>query len=237
MRPLTLLNTRAEHQLASLTKKIEAAGARSLEVPLIRIEAVTPPAVPTLRKEDWLVFTSVNSVHFWEALVPDKQVHTACVGEKTAAAARAKGYTVSLIPSQYDAESLAEALIQRTDEETRIVYPRSAKSRMVLKEQLTAAGRHFADPVVYDTVPNEASQENLKKAVHEVDGVLFLSPSAVHAFFHFCGTHEIPPLFYGCIGGVTEEVCRSYTDRRIIVPDTYTIEALLTKIMKEKVKK
>lgn len=237
MKPLTFINTRAEHQLASLSETIEAHGGISLEVPLIQIKAVKPAEVPEVTGEDWLVFTSVNSVRFWTELTPSQPMgKAACVGEKTKRYAAAAGYDVALVPDTYDAETLAEVLLQHTEKGARMIYPRSAKSRSVLKSKLEAAERIVLDPVIYDTVPNHRSREALNQALESADGVLLLSPSAVHAFFQFAAPEKLSGVFFGCIGSVTQKACRSYTQNEIIVPETFTIETLMKTIMKEKVK-
>ncbi len=234
-RRLKLLNTRAVHQAAPLRTVLEESGAESVDLPLIRIEA-EEVHLPELKESDWLVFTSVNTVEFWHRLSVNKpKARIACVGPKTAACAESKGYTVDLVPKRFDAEALAEALIKTVRREDRIVYPRSRRARPALKHLLEEDGRIVEDIVLYDTVPDPDAQERLVPLLEQVDGVLFLSPSAVHAFFEAAPADLPENLFFGSIGSITEKAIRKYTDREVITPETYTIEALVTTIIKKKV--
>jgi uroporphyrinogen-III synthase len=236
-RPLTLLNTRAEHQLAPLRTAVKAEGWKCVDLPLIRL-APLPADIPELKEKDWLVFTSVNSVRFWqEAVDGPMQARIACVGSKTAAYAENKGYSVSLMPQEFRAEALADKLIAETEPGDRIIYPRSKKSRPVLKERLLAEGRIVKDVVLYDTLPNDAAGRKLPEVLQNVDIVIFMSPTAVDAFFTFVKAEDVPGnVSYGCIGSVTAEALSKKTSREILVPQTYTIEALIDIIKNRKVK-
>ncbi|WP_147803480.1 uroporphyrinogen-III synthase [Alkalicoccus halolimnae] len=238
-RPLTLLNTRAEHQLAPLRTALEAEGWNCIDLPLIRLAAL-PADIPELKETDWLVFTSVNSVRFWKeaAAAGLMKAKIACVGSKTAAYAENQGYSVSLIPQEFRAEALADKLLAETEPGDRIIYPRSKKSRPFLKEQLLAEGRTVKDVVLYDTLPNDAAGIKLPEALQDVDIVIFMSPTAVDAFFTFVKAEDVPEnVSYGCIGSVTAEALGKKTSREVLVPQTYTIEALIDTIKNRKVKR
>ena len=113
----TVVVTRARAQASALTKKLEAQGARVLEVPAIKI---VPPAdfapldkaISEIDTYKWLILTSVNGVEYFfdRLLKADKDSRALCgvkiaaIGSATAEALKGYGITADLIPSAYKAE-------------------------------------------------------------------------------------------------------------------------------------
>lgn len=195
----TVLVTRARHQAASLIESLAALGARVVAAPVIDI--VEPPdldavadAVRALPDYDWVVLTSVNGVErfFDRVVLTDRTAealsHTklAAVGRATAEAMRARGVEPDLIPREYHAEALVEALrVMGAGPGWRILVPRAFEGREVLPDELRAMGCSVDVVPVYRTVaatPDPRVAESLREGV---DAITFTSPSTVKHFTAF----------------------------------------------------
>ncbi len=105
-----------------LAEPLEALGAEILFVPVIEIadpaeSSSLEQAIQNLASYDWLIFTSVNGVrHFVEALdrsdrdLRDLRAKLCAIGSATRAAIEALHLRVDVMPEEYVAESLLEAL-------------------------------------------------------------------------------------------------------------------------------
>jgi len=179
--------TRAPAQAGELTARLEAAGARVLALPTIKME---PPADITgldaaltrLDQFDGFVFTSTNAV---EALF-DRARATAktagrgstswvcAVGAATAAAlARQPGWAADVIPAVANAEGVVAALAGRAIEGQRILFPRAAAGREVIPDALARRGARVSLVEAYRTGLARESEElarSLFPAPHTVGG-------------------------------------------------------------------
>lgn len=140
---------------------------------------------------DWLVPVSERAVRATLALGGEGCLagrRVACVGEATAAAARAAGAEVELIAPEGTARSLAEALLARAlpDEVSLALVARNG--RPDLEEAFEAAGRRLASLAVHATLAAPTA-----RPLPEVDAVLFASPSAVEV------TLDLGPLPAGAL--------------------------------------
>jgi uroporphyrinogen III methyltransferase / synthase len=205
-RPLAGLRiavTRPKEQSAELITGLERLGARVLAMPTIRIEPASDPA--PLRKAagrvgdfDWIVFTSANGVrHFWTALREGgldtsalAGVAICAIGRVTAEAVEREGGRVDLMPDEYVAEGLIEAMTARGSlDGKRVLLARAEVARGVLPDALDAAGAEVTDVAAYRTVPDLSSTELLRAAAStgEIDVVTFTSSSTVRNFADVTG--------------------------------------------------
>ena len=120
-----ILITRTRHQASDLALQLEAAGAETILIPTIEL---APPAsfcaldaaLASLRSFDWIIFTSANAVQSFDtrakslAIMPSPK-KIAAIGPATAKAVQQIGFTVDLVPPQFIAESLAEALVPEVE--------------------------------------------------------------------------------------------------------------------------
>lgn len=187
-----VLVTRAAHQAGKLSEGLRAQGFAPVEVPVLEI---LPPADPApldaaLRQfasYDWLIVTSANTVR---ALVERasflgidlqkiKQPPAAAVGEATAKAARKAGLEVAVVPEEYVAEALAEALAGRVAQK-KILLARAAVTRDVIPPVLRAAGSIVDEVEAYrNAVPAEAPAQLRAALAEGLDAATFTSSSSV----------------------------------------------------------
>lgn len=116
---------------------------------------------------------------------------------------------------------LADAIIENG--ETAVTFFCGDIRRDELPGKLQDAGIALDEVVVYRTI---ALPQKLTK---EYNGILFYSPSAVHAFFEGNGLPEGTTLF--AIGHTTAAALNTYTQNRIYVADSPSKEGLVRDMM------
>jgi len=144
-----ILVTRSPAQASDLAEQLSALGAIPILIPTIEIVpptsfAALDAALACLHTFDWLVFTSANAVEAFHARAQHQRLtqrppKIAVIGPATERAARSIGLTVDLLPAQYVAESLAEALVPHASGKSFLLV-RAAAARDTLPEALAAAG-------------------------------------------------------------------------------------------------
>lgn len=242
-----IVNTRAPHQAAEFSQLIYAVGAVPLLYPCI---VIRPPEdaseLDTALQElaagvfDWLVLTSANTVFsLAERLsVPGLSLQgratfrTAAVGSATAEAAAAQlGLKADIVPDEYAAEKLAEAILAQGPR--RILLPQSAIARPVLVQMLEHGGAHVCVVDAYRTMCGTGGID-LATALKQnrVDAVTFTSASTVHCCverLHREGGSEpdLNNVCIACIGPKTAAAAREYHLQTIPLPAEHTLAGLL----------
>ena len=247
-RPLfgkTILVTRAREQASDFRVLLEGRGARCLEFPTIQ---VAPPAswealdhaLRELERYDWVIFTSVNGVRFvfkrLEALGKDVRalhgLRLGAIGPKTARALHERGLRLDLVPSEYRAEAVIEALGEAAILGRRFLLPRAAKAREVLPEKLAEMGGKVDVVTAYETVRPTERAEEVRRLLRggAIHCITFTSSSTVENFVAMVGGDDLPSLVektvVACIGPITAATAREHGFHVEITPGEYTIEAL-----------
>ena len=247
IRPLLgkhILVTRARAQASALTEKLTALGAACVETPVIRIVppadgyAALDAAIGELHTYHWLIFTSVNGVeHFFARLHHAGRdtralgyAKVAAIGSATAKALHSYGIDADLVPEEFRAEAVVEALKPILPPRARILLPRAQEARDVLPESLREHGATVDVTPAYETVPELSGGEELAERLRngEIDFVTFTSSSTVKNLVHQLG--NITPLQQvkiACIGPVTAETARSFALEPDIIAENYTIDGLV----------
>ena len=148
--------TRAGDRGTPLATLLRNAGATVHEVPLTRIESLPGDALAAalreLRQYQWILLTSVNAVeHLANALRSTAGIDAlrtkmiAVVGAATATAAAQHGWSPAIVPEQYHAEALLDAMSARHDVDgARMLYPAAEGARDALPDGLRALGATVA---------------------------------------------------------------------------------------------
>jgi uroporphyrinogen III methyltransferase / synthase len=196
-----ILVTRPGEQAQELRDLFTALGATVLEQPGICVS--DPPdwspvdaAIERIASYDWLVFSSSNGVkRLLDRLVLrggrlDQlvTVKLAAIGPGTAAELSRYGLKVDIVPKEYRAESLAEALSPPALGK-RFLLARASRGRQVLPEQLTAAGGIVEQVVVYSTNDVEAADPQVAAALAagQVDWVTVTSSAIARSIVGLFG--------------------------------------------------
>ena len=158
-----ILVTRAVNQADSLARLLEELGAVVLRQPAIEISAPTDcgpldAALARLDTYDWLVFASANGVrHLLDRLLAGNRdirqlgkVKLAAIGPTTADELQKYHLVADLVPPNYRAESLAEAL-SGDAAGARILLVRASRGRETLGEELVRAGARVDQVIAYQS--------------------------------------------------------------------------------------
>lgn len=215
---LRVVVTRATHQADELGAPLKEAGAEVLFAPVI---GIAPPADSAPLREaaaqcdqyDWIVFSSVNAVNSFAAelsLPRPACARVAAVGEATALAAEASGFTVALLPRKYTAESLAEAFAGEPLKGKRILIPSAAVTRDVIAPALRALGAAVEFVEAYRNHIPSGAAERIAEVFRAPlpDWVTFASSSAVEHTVELVGLELLAQVKIATIGPATSETVR-----------------------------
>ncbi|HEX6122387.1 MAG TPA: uroporphyrinogen-III synthase [Ktedonobacterales bacterium] len=252
-RPLAgkhIVITRPTEQARELAEALEALGARVTALPAIAIEPVaeTAPldaAIAELATYDWLVFTSVNGVSAFGARLAalghtwaDRgRARVAAIGPATARALVEVGVPPDLVPSEYVAEALGEALGNVAGQ--RILLPRADIAREALARELEVRGAEVSEIAAYRTVPRPIPAEVLvglldeASAPERADALTFTSSSTVRALVESlrAAGHEpartLASVALAAIGPITAGSLREYGLEPALVAEEYSVPGLV----------
>lgn len=247
----TVIITRAHAQADAFVVELERYGARVLACPTIEIvepESYRPldEAIENLYGYDWLIFTSVNGVdHFlrrfeWAGHDTSEldDLRVCAIGEATAERLREARIHVDVVPLQFKAEGVFDALAGFLGGEENLrgqnfLIPRAAVARDYLPRALVAAGARADVVAAYRTVQPNSSERGRVEAMltgGAIDCLTFTSSSTVNNFARIFETTDLSEILEGvriaCIGDITAATAAQYGLRTDIQPDEYTIPAL-----------
>lgn len=183
LRGWRILVTRASHQAFGLSDPLRELGAEVIEIPTIEIRstgsfAALDHALIKIDHYDTLILTSVNGVEIlFERynrmslpIVDMQHLLVVAIGPATAAAIQSEGVGVSIVPKQYVAESVIEALRGKLFKESRVLLVRAKVARDVLPDELRKMGAQVDVIDAYETAIPEGTRGKLEN--------LFTEPSA-----------------------------------------------------------
>lgn len=236
--------TRAREQQSDFAELLEEYGAEVIECPTI---AIHPPeewkaldhSLEHLGSYQWVIFTSANGVRNFVGRLRDRGgdlralhgIRVATIGPATAAALAEAGIRADVVPDEYRAEAILEAM----DDDlhgTRVLIPRAAEAREALPAGLRARGAHVDVVAVYRTVQVADQSETVLGLLRagQVDAVTFTSSSTVVNFAEMFPGEDLPALLKGvtiaCIGPITAETADRYGLATHVMPAAFTIPAL-----------
>lgn len=235
--------TRDRKQSSMLAEPLEALGAEILFVPVIEIAdpAESNPldeAIQNLATYDWLIFTSANGVrHFVEALdrsnhdLRDLRAKLCAIGPATLAAIEALHLRVDVMPEEYVAESLIEALAGADLKGKRVLLPRAAVARDLVPDTLRERGAIVDVVEAYRTiVPADAASRAKEALAHKPNWITFTSSSTVKNLLAVTGREALRGIKVASIGPVTSATARDAGLTVDVEADPHTIEGLVAAI-------
>lgn len=184
--------TRSGAQGDALINRFTALGATVLHCPVLSFApphniALLREAVANIAHYDWLVFTSANAVQAVSDQVLEQHGHLhvslpaiAAVGNATAAAASALGWTVHYITTRGGGLALATELPVAPG--SRILLPRADIASADLPNVLRDRDCVVREVVAYRTLTNPSPTFACVGGTQNVDAITFTSPSTVAAF-------------------------------------------------------
>ncbi len=244
-----ILVTRARSQASKLTAKLENLGAEVIEVPAITITdpadlyAALDQAIGQLQDYHWVMFTSANGVkHFFARLLQAGKdaralgyAKIAAIGSATAAELKKYGLVADVVPGEYRAEGIIEAMKGKLPPHAKILLPRAEEAREILPEKLREMGAEVEVVSAYRTVCAAADGEALTSELNEgrIDMVTFTSSSTVKNLVNIIGSADVlNGVKTACIGPVTADTAKSMGIEPDIIAKEYTIDGLVEAICK-----
>ncbi len=212
--------TRARAQASGLAATLRGLGAEVVELPAIRIEPRLESeelrrAVESIRDYSLLCLTSPNGVHLlFEALTAaDRDARSlagatiAAIGPGTARALAEHGIAADIVPEEFVAEALVEALAEVEVTGKRVLIARAAEAREVLPDALRERGAEVDIVALYETVRETPSDQAIESA-QNADYVTFTSSSTVRNLTEALGERFPKGARIVSIGPVTSETIR-----------------------------
>ena len=194
----TIAVTRASDQSQELCLKLEASGAKVLELPLIQTVTDAPAddlkdTFHDLWSYEWIVFTSPNGVrHFFELFLKEfddiralGNAHLAAIGQGTVAELKKYYLRADLVPKTATSEALADALVkEQTLDNLNILLITGNKSPDTLPKRLESEHAIVDSIQVYRTEQTDLSQHEHAATFREygADAIIFASGSAAESF-------------------------------------------------------
>ena len=245
--------TRTREQSSDLLRLLGEAGADCIEFPTIEVTHLDNydfliQAFERLDSYNWIIFTSINGVNiFFKKLYEygwDSRklggLKIAAIGSKTAAELKAFGINPDLIPDEYRAESIITELTKRGPVKgLSFLIPRAETARETLPGELEKMGA-FVDVIpIYRTITPTTDTSKIKELLSEgnIDLITFTSSSTVQNFIKMF--RDCQDDFYvwmkkpaiACIGPITANTASNAGFTVAVMPETYTIEALVSVIV------
>jgi uroporphyrinogen III methyltransferase/synthase len=254
-----VLITRTRKQASVLARLLAEEGAIPVELPAIEIEPsydedIVDAAMETLKAGDyaWAVFTSANAVEMWFEHLRERALDArafastkvAAIGPATAAALAERGIVADIVPEEYVAEGVVEALRTLVESGDRILVPRAEGARPELVEGLRSAGVEVDEVTLYRAaIPEVAPTEALTLLRDGViDIVTFTSSSTVRNLASMLngdletrlrGVSTRP--LVACIGPITAKTAEELGLRVDVVASEYTVEGLVRALRERRV--
>ena len=195
---------------------------------------------------DWLVVTSANAAtsigkrlsHLGITL---GDIAIAAIGPATAQTIeQALDRPADFTASKFIAEALANELELTAGQ--RILLPQSEIARPVLAERLSERGAMVTEVMAYKTsIGHGGDDVPTMLAAKEIDAVIFTSASTVHFFLarlreKDVGISALEDICLAAIGPVTAKALQAASLRASLIPDSYTIPALIDALDKHYVR-
>jgi uroporphyrinogen III methyltransferase/synthase len=242
-----VLVTRAREQASALTDGLAKLGANCIEAPAIKIvppESYEPldEAIARLNEYNWLIFTSVNGVeHFFSRLAAaglDTRAiaaRVAAIGSPTANLLKNYGITADIIPAEFRAEGVIEALEPYIKQGMKVLIPRALVARDILPVKLTELGAVVNVVPAYRTLVGDTDGLELAAKLEqgEIELITFTSSSTVTNLLNLLGqggTRLIAKAKVACIGPITAETCLANGIKPDVIAEEYTIKGLIAAI-------
>ena len=239
-----IIVTRDRRQSPLLAEPLEALGAETLFVPVIEVADAAEAssleeAIQNLASYDWLIFTSVNGVrHFVEALdrsdrdLRDLRAKLCAIGPATRAAVEALHLRVDVMPEEYVAESLVEALAGEDLKGKRVLLPRAAVARDLVPVTLRERGAVVDVVEAYRTIiPADAAARAKEALAHKPDWITFTSSSTVKNLLAVTGREALQGIKVASIGPITSATAREAGLTVDVEAEPHTIEGLVEAIV------
>ncbi len=243
-----VLVTRPRQQAAGLCELLGELGACCLLQPAIEIESpddwsAVDDAILRLSQFDWIVFASTNGVEsFLQRLSEMRRdlralgsVRIAAIGSATDEVLQRFHLRADLVPDEFRAESLAEALLEaasRSASPPRLLLVRASRGREVLAETLSAAGCQVEQVVAYSSRDVEAPAREISELLKQgrIDWVTVTSSAIARSLVRLFGD-DLRRAKLASISPITTDTLRELGHQPAAEAREYTMEGVVQAIL------
>jgi len=231
---MRLLVTRPEPDATRTAERLRALGHEPVMAPLLET-AFLDPKPPSFRPSA-ILLTSGNGLRGmlrWPGAADWLDITVLAVGDRTAEAARAAGFT-HVLSAEGDGEALATLTIASLDPTAgTLLYPAAVDRAGQWPERLAAAGFTISLAEIYRMDPVASLPDSVVADLHQgrLDGVLLYSPRTAKTFVQrVVALDPQPPADHLSIYTLSPNVASSVTFGRIFTAPEPTDDALLALI-------
>ena len=242
-----ILVTRSVEQAGELAALVRAASGIPVLLPTIRLthpEDCGPldREIGRLSSFDWILFASANAARFFCERTARLGVgswpgtlRVASVGPGTTKELAARGVPAHQTAEKHTAEGLFEALLPAGIRGKRFLLPRAEEGREILPGAIAREGGEVVSVVAYRNGLAEKDEAVAGEIVSRPPDVCtFASPSAFRNLFLLLGDGTARSMLsrtrIAAIGEVTARAVERRDFRVDIVPETYTLKAMVDAI-------
>jgi len=246
-----VLVTRPHEQAPELSTLLTGYGAEPVELPTIEL---LPPeswgemdeAIAEIKRYHCLVFTSVNGVEPFMARLCHHGLDSralgglriCCIGPRTAQELRRYGLRADLVPAEFQAEGLIDAMKAAGVAGQRVLIPRAAVAREFLPDELRALGCDVRVVTAYRTTLPAMDRSALFEVfgARGLDVITFTSSSTVLNFTKLFDNRAdrqklTERAAVACIGPITAKTAVEEGFSVAIMPAENTVPALVEAIV------
>ncbi|MDI9624359.1 MAG: uroporphyrinogen-III synthase [Methanothermobacter sp.] len=243
--------TRPEERCEEAIKLIKEAGGTPFVAPTLQIQTPKTKTLirlcENLKEFDWIIFTSPAAIKSLKKhckkieLKPGSKI--AVIGPKTREALKELRLEADVIPSDYTAEGLVEALSVYDMRNKNVAIPRTLAARNILPESLQKMGANVYIAEAYKSTrpKGDRIQKLIEKILkEEIDAITFTSPLTVENLIKAAKDKKEDiieklsnsGIIVAAIGPITAKKLKEY-GITAITPENYTIKDMLTRLFQE----
>ena len=246
----TIVVTRAKEQAGPFVDSLEQAGARVIPFPTIeigvpkRLRAIDK-ALGTLKKYNYLVFTSVNGVNAFLSHMHRLKIDIRCLdgltiaalGEMTAQVLREHLLFPKIVPATFTSKHLAGEFKREKLTGKQVLLFRSEIAHEILPRQLSKMGAQVKEVSGYTIRKPRVPTAQVKQLFKNggIDLITFTSPSTFTNFVSLMGGEPVKHLLKGtrvaAIGPVTKKEIIKHGVRVAVTATTHTVPHLVEDII------
>ena len=251
-RPLAgcrILVTRPRQQAASLVRGLEELGGRVVVFPTMEILSLHDTekldrSIRNIGDYHWLILTSANGARHFLQRCEDlgqmsslQRLRLGAIGPQTARVLEERDLAVELVPDEYRAEGMLDALRSDRVHGARFLLACVAGARDVLPETLREWGGVVDVVEAYRSQPVRDGGKRLAAILKSDTAacVIFTSSSTVSAFLDMLTGNDLadrlPDITAACIGPVTAKTARDRGMNVAIEAREYTVDGLIRAIV------
>lgn len=247
--------TRPREQARELVELFEAQGAQVIVSPTVRLAPATDyapidEACANIATFDWVVLPALTGAEvFLRRLLAGpgdvrslKGVGLCVTGQSSVERFAEVGLRPDVAIGEFRAELVVEALTARGSlQGKRILMPHAEGARELVTAQLRKAGAEVVEVGAYRierVLPGDPGEPDLYKMLLEqqIDVVTFASPSTVREFVDIHGAEAVAdilrPTAVACVGPVTAQTCQQLGITPAIVPEEYSMAAMVAAVVR-----